>query len=204
MNSPSAHYFSRHTDDEKTPSNLHHIEVSALGKTLRFATGSGVFSRRDLDEGSRVLLENCDLSDAKTIGDLGCGWGAVGCFVSSTRNDARLYLGDINWRAAQLAQMNARTNALSHVSVWCGDGFSSARDGFFDAILINPPIRAGNVVIQKLFDDAHRTLRDGGALWIVLRTAQGAKSWAKKLDAQFDNCETIVIEKGYRVLKCVR
>ena len=40
------------------------------------------------------------------------------------------------------------------------------------------------------------TLKVGGHLWIVLRTAQGAKSWAKKLETQFGNCGTVAIEKG--------
>lgn len=204
------HYFSRQlpTDelspDEPSPLALRHIEAEIFGKTLRFATGNGVFSRRDLDEGTRLLLETVDLEGVQTIGDLGCGWGAVACAISSTRNDAQIFGCDINFRAVQLAQRNLETNALSNAFVWCGDGFSSIGDPVFDAILFNPPIRAGNVVIQKLFDDAQRTLKIGGHLWIVLRTAQGAKSWAKKLEIQFGNCETKVIDKGYRVLDCTR
>ena len=200
----TSHYFSRQLEADETPPELHQIEVSCLNQTLRFATGNGVFSRRDLDEGSRILLETVDLTDAKMVGDLGCGWGAVACFISSTRCEAQVFGCDINFRAVQLAQTNIETNNLTNARVWCGDGFSSVRDDFFDAILINPPIRAGNVVIQKLFDDAHRTLKPAGHLWIVLRTAQGAKSWAKKLETHFGNCETVTIEKGYRVLKCAR
>lgn len=200
----TSHYFSRQLEADEPSAPLHHIEVSCLDQTLRFATGNGVFSRRDLDEGSRILLETVDLAGVKTVGDLGCGWGAVACFVSSTRLDAQVFACDINFRATQLAKQNLEANSLPNAHVWCGDGFSGVRDNCLDAILINPPIRAGNVVIQKLFDDAHRTLKTGGHLWIVLRTAQGAKSWAKKLEAQFGQCETVTIEKGYRVLKCTR
>ncbi len=203
MSKLPSHYFSPQLETIE-PTTLRHIEVEVLGKTLRFATGNGVFSRRDLDEGTRLLLETAALNDAQTIGDLGCGWGAVSSTISSTRNDAQLFGCDINFRAVQLAHANIESNALNNAYVWCGDGFSAVRDGFFDAILFNPPIRAGNIVIQKLFDDAHRTLKSGGHLWTVLRTAQGAKSWAKKLENQFGNCETIAIEKGYRVLDCVR
>lgn len=199
----TSHYFSRQLDDE-TPFQPTQIEVSCLNQTLRFATGNGVFSRRDLDEGTRILLETVDLTGAEIVGDLGCGWGAVACFISSTRLDAKVLACDINFRATQLAHQNLETNNLTNAYVWCGDGFSSVRDNSFDAILFNPPIRAGNIVIQKLFDDAHRTLKSGGHLWLVLRTAQGAKSWAKKLEIQFGNCEVVAIEKGYRVLKCAR
>ena len=178
--------------------------MTCRGRTLKLATGAGVFARRGLDEGTRLLLQSAHLTGAKRIGDLGCGWGAVACFVAHVYSMSHVFACDINARATQLTQLNLQTNNLGNANVWCGDGLSSARDNFFDAILFNPPIRAGNVVIQKLFNDAHRTLQIGGRIWIVLRTAQGAKSWAKKLEQQFGNCETVAIESGYRVLVCLR
>ena len=200
--SSTSHYFSHNA--EQTELAPHWIEATARHRTLKLATSAGVFARRGLDEGTRILLETADLADAKRIGDLGCGWGAVGCFVSHEYSNSQVYCCDINARAAQTTLLNLQSHNLDNATVWCGDGFSSARDGFFDAILFNPPIRAGNIVIQKLFDDAHRCSKIGGKIWIVLRTAQGAKSWAKKLELQFGNCETVVIESGYRVLVCVR
>ena len=176
--------------------------MTCRNRTLKLATGAGVFARRGLDEGTRLLLESADLTGAKRIGDLGCGWGAVACFVAHEYSMSQVVACDINLRATQLAQLNLQTNKIENANVWCGDGLSSTRDNFFDAILFNPPIRAGNAVIQKLFDDAFRYLKIGGKLWIVLRTAQGAKSWAKKLETQFGNCETVLIVSGYRILKC--
>jgi 16S rRNA (guanine1207-N2)-methyltransferase len=55
-----------------------------------------------------------------------------------------------------------------------------------------------------MFEDAHRCLATGGVLRIVIRTAQGAKSWQKRLAELFGNCETLAIESGYRVLQCVK
>jgi len=197
----TSHYFSHQPDSDFAPC---WIEATCCNRTLKLATGAGVFAKRGLDEGTRLLLENADLTSALRIGDLGCGWGAVGCFVAHEYSMSQVFCCDINARATQLTQLNLREHNLTNASVWCGDGFSAARASFFDAILFNPPIRAGNVVIQKLFDDALRTLQIGGKIWIVLRTAQGAKSWAKKLESQFGNCETVAIESGYRVLVCVR
>ncbi len=198
--SATSHYFSH--DSVQTALEPHWIEAQALGHTLRLATGAGVFAKRGLDEGSRILLESAELTRAQRISDLGCGWGAVGCFLATQFPAAQICMCDINRRAVQLAALNARTNGLSNTHIWCGDGLSGARDNSFDAVLLNPPVRAGNEVIQKLFNDAHRCLQPHGCLWIVLRTAQGAKSWAKRLEQQWGNCDTVAIEKGYRVLKC--
>jgi 16S rRNA (guanine1207-N2)-methyltransferase len=93
---------------------------------------------------------------------------------------------------------------LSHATAWCGDGLSAVGDSKFDVVLCNPPVRAGNAVIAQLFEDAHRALKTGGTLWVVLRTAQGAKSWARRLEESWGNCETVTIEQGYRILRSVK
>jgi len=209
LTSPTtSHYFSRHTgaadatagnSDNAGPQKR--LPVTVAGHTLELTTGSGVFSRKGLDDGSRILLENTDFASSGRICDLGCGWGAVACFASVLAPEAKVWMCDINLRAVQLAKMNAEQNKFEAVTAWCGDGLGAMRSLVFDTILCNPPVRAGNVVIARLFDDAHRCLSTRGSLWIVLRTAQGAKSWQKRLTQQFGNCETIAIKGGYRILR---
>ena len=134
---------------------------------------------------------------------MGCGLGIIGCAIAQQRPHAQITLCDINRHATQLAALSARDNQLSNAQVFCGDGLSAICDSAFDAILCNPPIRAGNAVIQKLFDDAARGLQPQGALWIVVRTAQGAKSWQRKLETQWGNCESVALHSGFRVFRTV-
>lgn len=173
------------------------------------ATGHGVFARSGLDAGSRLLLETAlptlgVLPQGARLCDLGCGWGALGCFLAARLKSTPVLMCDVNARAAWLADFNARQNDLPNARVWCGHGLQAARDHSFDAVVSNPPIRAGNAVLGVLFADAHRCLKPGGELWIVIRTAQGAKSWQKRLATLFGHCETHVIKNGYRVLKAMR
>ncbi len=180
------------------------LRVFARGHSLQFLTGDGVFAKSGLDEGSRLLIDTIKLASNIHFCDLGCGWGAVGAFVAREFPGTQIYAVDVNARAAQLARHNLRLNQTEGAAVWCGDGLSATKSDFFDAIACNPPIRAGNTVIEKLFDDAHRGLKIGGVLWVVIRTAQGAKSWQKKLASRFGECETVVMKNGYRVLKAMR
>lgn len=183
------------------------VDITACGVTLRFATGLGTFSRGELDFGSRLLLETVFQnapSEGSTLCDLGCGWGALMCFAAKLWPASRVVGCDLSAPAAQLARLNARTNALSNCSAMQGDGLAAARGSSFDVVLCNPPVRAGNAVIARLFADAHRCLKPNGVLWVVLRTQQGAKSWQKRLATQFDSCETIVLEKGFRVLRSTK
>jgi 16S rRNA (guanine1207-N2)-methyltransferase len=173
------------------------------GHTLEFNAGAGVFSKGGLDAGTRLLIETIEFPTEARLCDLGCGWGAVGCFAAAIAPAASVWMCDINLNAVVLARHNIRHNNLSRATAWCGNGLKAVASASFGAVFCNPPVRAGNVVIAELFNDAQRCLCPGGALWVVLRTAQGAKSWQRKLAAQFGNCETVAIDGGYRILKCV-
>lgn len=200
------HYFSRNT--LSAPQNpLQTVRLKLAGQTLEMATGNGVFAKKGLDEGSRLLLKTAlptaqQLPAGAHIGDLGCGWGAMGCLLAAKCPTSTVTMSDVNARATWLAQHNAKQNKLENAHVFCGDGLSAVQDSHFDLIVCNPPIRAGNAVIQTLFDGAHRCLKTQGQLWVVIRTAQGAKSWQKKLETQFGNCQTVIIASGYRILQC--
>lgn len=175
-------------------------------RALQMATGRGVFAKGGLDAGSRLLLQSVlptleALPEQARVCDLGCGWGALGCFIAAQNPSTPVLMCDINARAAWLAQFNARQNNLDNAHVWCGNGLGAVRDEAFDVVVCNPPIRAGNQTIGVLFDGAHRTLKSDGVLWAVIRTAQGAKSWQKRLETLFGNCETVLIKDGYRILK---
>jgi 16S rRNA (guanine1207-N2)-methyltransferase len=169
-----------------------------------FRHGRGSFFQKR-DEGSRILIETAFQSPPEPgarLCDLGCGWGAMSCFAAALAPQIQVFGCDVNARAVALARLNAQTNELENALFWCGDGLDASRDNFFDVVLCNPPVRAGNETIARLFDGAHRCLKSGGTLWVVLRTAQGAKSWQKRLAAQFGVCETVTIHSGYRILRC--
>lgn len=202
---PASHYFSSQpalTDAQLARSSP--LRLWARGHVLQFLTGPGVFSKGGLDEGSRLLIEVISLPDGATCCDLGCGWGAVGAYIAREFPTIQIFAVDINERAVSLTRHNWGLNEIAGAGAWCGDGLRAVRDETFDAIACNPPIRAGNAAIDTMFEDAHRTLKLDGALWVVIRTAQGAKSWQKKLAARFGTCETVVMKGGYRVLKAVR
>ena len=172
--------------------------VRVLGVTLDFITDAGVFSRDGLDAGTRVLLEALPPLSGRVL-DLGCGWGALGGVLAKKWAEARFVLTDVNGRAAALAERNLRMNGLTNFEVVCGDGFSAV-EGKFDWIVTNPPIRAGKQVIYALFAEAKNYLAPGGALALVIRTQQGAKSAERYLRGIYKSVETLDVSGGYRVL----
>jgi 16S rRNA (guanine1207-N2)-methyltransferase len=84
--------------------------------------------------------------------------------------------------------------------VLCSDVYSAVENEVFDEIITNPPIRAGKVVIYKIFREAYMHLNEGGRLWVVIRKNHGAKSAINEIQSIFGNCEVLHKEKGFYVL----
>ena len=176
------------------------IRLTALGHALDFITDAGVFSRDGLDRGTEILLNALPPLRGRVL-DLGCGWGAVGVALGKAYPDLDIVMTDVNTRAAELARRNLGLNGVK-AEVVQGDGYA-AISGAFDAIITNPPIRAGKALIYGLFDDARTRLNPGGALYIVIRKQQGAPSALKHLQETWPQAEMIEREAGYWVLRAL-
>ena len=109
-------------------------------------------------------------------------------------------MADVNERALDLAVRNVQKNGMQAKAV-LSDGFANI-EGEFDAVITNPPIRAGKAVIYQMFADAKAHLADGGILVLVIRKQQGAPSALKYLKELYAEAETIERDGGYWVIAC--
>lgn len=177
------------------------IEATLCGLSLRFITDAGVFSKGHVDPGTRLLIEAAPLPDAGAVLDLGCGYGAIGIAVAKLRPDLRVVMADVNERAVSLARRNAALNGVAGVDVRLSDGFAGLEpDLRFQAILTNPPYRAGKERVYGLVAGAKERLEPGGLLVVVGHNKQGVKSLKKHMQVVFGNAEDVAKEGGYRVV----
>ena len=174
------------------------VALRALGNELTFITDAGVFSRDGLDRGTEVLLQALPPLAGRVL-DLGCGWGAVGVALGACDPALGIVMTDVNARAAALARRNAELNGV-RAEVLEGDGFEPVT-GEFDAIVTNPPIRAGKAVVYGLFAQAREHLKPEGALYVVIRKQQGAPSALKYLKETYARAETVDRGSGFHVLR---
>ena len=188
------HYY---TENPHSAHDEREITVDIYGKTLRFVTDAGVFSRDGLDRGTEVLLKALPPVSGRAL-DLGCGWGAVGAALAAREPGLEVVMTDINARAVELARRNLAANGL-RAEVVQGDGFESVQ-GKFDVIVSNPPIRAGKAAIYGMFDAARGFLKSGGAMYIVIRKQQGAASALKHLKETWGEAEVIERSGGFWVI----
>ena len=191
------HYYTREPQSESRPVSC---EYEYRGIRMRFETDAGVFSRGEVDTGTRLLLEALPEQMSGDVLDLGCGWGVIGISVSRKWPDTRVWMADVNLRALELSRKNAEANG-ARVTCLESDGMAGLMDRKFDAVITNPPIRAGKQVIYQMFADAAKCLKPGGALYLVIRKQQGAESCVKYLQTLFENVEKLDRSGGVWVLR---
>ncbi|RFU70253.1 class I SAM-dependent methyltransferase [Bacillus sp. V59.32b] len=194
------HYYSQKPD---VASNPKFWDFTLRGRAFRFKSDSGVFSKNEVDFGSRLLIEAFHLNKETegSILDVGCGYGPIGLSIAASYPEVTVEMTDINSRAVELAKENANTNGISNVVIYESDRFDRINSEQFAAILTNPPIRAGKKVVQEIFEHSYERLNSGGELWVVIQKKQGAPSAMEKLDELFGNVETVQKKKGYYILK---
>ncbi|MGP4042235.1 class I SAM-dependent methyltransferase [Gracilibacillus sp. D59] len=188
-------YFSQSPDVASDPQTW---SYELRGQTFTFTTDNGVFSKNEVDFGSRVLIEAfCTPDTDGPLLDLGCGYGPISIALAATHSDRSVLGVDVNERALSLAEKNAKQNQISNVTFKKSNILSNVYDQSFAAILTNPPIRAGKEVVHRMFEEAKKALVSNGELWVVIQKKQGAPSAKKKLSELFEEVEVVTKEKGY-------
>lgn len=192
------HYYSKRPE---TAHERRSLETVLRGRSYRFVSDSGVFSKQGIDYGSRVLIEAMQLPAQASVLDVGCGYGPIGLAAAALVSEGHVTMVDINERAVQLAIENAERNGVKNVTVKQSDLFAEVKNERFDVILTNPPIRAGKETVHTIFELAYEHLNEGGTLWVVIQKKQGAPSASAKIESLFGHVEEVTKDKGYRILK---
>ena len=186
-------------DNQDLSHDFQTLTVELLGQSMRFKTDRGVFSKNGIDYGTRVLLENYQPESAKSLLDVGCGYGTLGLTLAK-KFDLGVTMVDVNSRALDLCRQNAIDNAVSNSKIELSNIYESVSEKY-DAIISNPPIRAGKEVVHEILAGAFGHLNDGGHLTIVIQKKQGAPSAQKKMEEVFGNCQLVARDKGYFILR---
>ncbi|WP_066189177.1 MULTISPECIES: class I SAM-dependent methyltransferase [Gracilibacillus] len=172
------------------------------GHTFTFMTDNGVFSKHEVDFGSKVLIEQFRIPGIEgPLLDLGCGYGPIAIALGFAYPEHTVIGVDVNRRALMLAEQNAEHNHIDNVSFKESDMLEGLAGQSFAAIITNPPIRAGKAVVHQMFEQAETALLSGGELWVVIQKKQGAPSAQKKLSDLFDTVELIKKTKGYFIIR---
>ncbi|WP_148876735.1 class I SAM-dependent methyltransferase [Streptococcus sp. Marseille-P7375] len=191
-------YFAENPDAKH---DIHELKVELLGQQMTFLTDAGVFSKKMIDYGSRVLLSALEFNKKERLLDVGCGYGTLGLTLAKAQ-ELEVTLVDINQRALDLARKNADVNQVS-ADIFQSNVYEQVTRQFHH-IISNPPIRAGKQVVHEVISGSYDHLLADGDLTIVIQKKQGAPSAKAKMEEVFGNCETLKKDKGYYILRSVK
>ena len=193
-----SHYF---MNDESLVSQVRELIYKYASFSFTFLSDNGVFSKKSIDYGSKLLLETY-LKEENTTGkkvlDVGCGYGFIGTVISVV-TDSYVDMIDVNKRAVHLTKRNIKKQGKFKGNVFLSDAYSEVKDKY-DVVITNPPIRVGKEKLLSILTGAFEHLNEDGALYFVIRKDQGALSIKKTLEK---DCivETINKDKGYFIYK---
>jgi 16S rRNA (guanine1207-N2)-methyltransferase len=190
------HYF---TNNSNLKSDFRTITYEYAGDTISFTSDLGVFSKDKIDFGSRLLVENYLKTGLPNIDilDVGCGYGFIGLTLAKFKNTNSTLI-DINKRAVHLAEMNIKNNKIVNARAFESYIYENVT-GKYDAIITNPPIRAGREVVMGILKGAADHLNDDGTLWFVIRKNQGAETIMKLLSDTY-SMEVVEKSKGFYII----
>lgn len=158
----------------------------------------GVFSAKELDAGTQLLLSTLDCSVRGKVLDMGCGAGVIGAYLKRSCPKIDLTMSDIHAMALDSAKCTLAKNQLSG-KVIASDVFSNIEDKF-DLIISNPPFHDGidttYQTANELISQAKWHLKQGGELRIVANAFLPYADW---LDQHFGEHQVLAQSNKFKV-----
>lgn len=196
-NHQTEHYF-RATP--KSSTKLGVLCTTLRGKSFEFLTASSVFSKKQVDLGTRLLIEIMLLPETGAILDVGCGYGAVGIAAAASNPRLHVVMTDVNERAVRLARQNTQKNKVHNTEVRLGYLYEPVKSSMFNCVLSNPPVSAGMTTVKALITQAPTVMAENASFQMVIRSKIGAKTLPPIFTETFGNCQVLARKSGYRVL----
>ncbi|WP_178861954.1 methyltransferase [Thiomicrorhabdus cannonii] len=181
-----------------------HIDANLLGKELKFATTWGIFSPREIDSGTDLLLKYLEIREDEIALDVGCGYGPIGLVIAANAPKGQVHMVDKDFVAVDYANKNAKLNGLSNAQAYLSNGLSNVpKDIQFTTVVSNIPAKVGKEMLSILLHDIHAQLVPGGQLVVV--TINGLRDYMKRnFKEVFGNYEKVKQGKDYTISRCVK
>lgn len=194
------------------------LHVTLRDNDVTVQVSNGVFSASRLDLGTSVLLKHApELPKSGKFLDIGCGWGPISLAFGLESPEAEVFAIDVNERALELTELNAKNAGLKHIHTSLVDDALKEENNSkenntlefnnFDIIWSNPPIRVGKEILHDILLTWIPRLKVGGKAYLVVQKNLGSDSlitWLAENLCESYSVEKYASSKGYRVIEVKR
>jgi len=179
------------------------FEATLKGQPYCFHTTWGLFSPRDIDEGTRLLIDHLEIRPDDHALDLGCGYGPIGLVIGHEAPQGSCIMVDKDFVAVEYARLNAKFNAIHNVEARLSDGFRHLGNERFSLVVSNLPAKTTKEHYHLFFHDAFDRLETGGRLYVVV--ISGLREFIKRTFSEiFGNHTKVKQGRSYTVAMAVK
>ena len=158
----------------------------------------GIFSPRNIDEGTLMLLKYLEINETDNCLDLGCGYGPIGLTMAKLAPKGQTTLVDKDFKAVEYSNKNAELNQVKNAEALLSNGFDQIRDRKFDIVVSNIPAKVGNEMLSLFLHDAYKQMNPGGRIYVV--TITGLRKYIKRnFEDVFGNYKKLKQGSNYTV-----
>ena len=149
------------------------------GQSLIYHSTWGIFSPREIDEGTRLFMKYIKVNPDDDCFDLGCGYGPIGLTLAKLAPQGQTLMVDKDFMAVEYSNKNAKINQIKNASAILSNGFQHVDPALrFDLIASNIPAKVGKEMMSLMLHDARSRLKPKGRLYLV--TINGLRQYMKR------------------------
>ena len=161
-----------------------------------------VFSKGELDEGTRLLLEAVEVRAADDALDIGCGAGIIGLHIARRAVEGHVTMVDASLAAIAVARRNIAESGLTNIQALPSDGTRAVLSKRFDLVVTNPPFHQGGLqtsaIAERFIREAAQALCRRGRFYLV---ANRFLKYEPVLQASFQQVREVAGDGRYKVLR---
>jgi 16S rRNA (guanine1207-N2)-methyltransferase len=163
-----------------------------------FQTTWGLFSPKEIDQGTKMLIRYLTIKEGDDCLDLGCGYGALGLYMASQSKTGSVTMLDKDFVAIDYANKNIELNKVANCQAILSNGFSQVLDKKVNLIVSNVPAKTGKELFYIFLADAYELLEPGGRFYVVTITGL-RKFFEKGMKEVFGSYKKVKQGKQYTV-----
>jgi len=175
------------------------FNATLCGQPLTFNSTWGIFSPREIDAGTLLLLKYIKINPDDDCFDLGCGYGPIGLTMAKLAANGQTLMVDKDFMAIEYSNKNAEQNNIKNAKAMLSNGFQHIDKNLkFDVIASNVPAKVGKEMMSLMLHDAHQAMKPDGRLYLV--TVNGLRQYMKRnLKEIFGNYKKVKQGKAYTI-----
>ena len=179
------------------------FKAKLKGYNFVFHSTWGLFSPKEIDKGSLMLIDQIDIKPTDLTLEMGCGYGPIGLAIAKMSPQGKVHMLDKDFVAVDFAKKNAQLNGIQNCDIYLSNAFNNVPAIEFDNIVSNLPAKVGKELLFLILNDAKNHLKKGGKFYVVV--IAGLKDYIKRnFKEVFGNYEKLKQGKTYMVAVAIK